>query len=175
MSDILDIIRKSVDADQAAKILRRPKRTANPMFTVDDLKASDDQVAKLVKLLFIANGITEEKFTEMFRRYAQRAHLEGDSKRSNLSKALKKNNITWRTFVIDVLPMFGLILQNVVLTLKDPNTGEVSTLSMDDVNERISRSFPNDRRGLESIQVNCVDADTLASHKLDTGIIPKEK
>ena len=31
MSDILDIIRKSVDADQAAKILRRPKRTAKPM------------------------------------------------------------------------------------------------------------------------------------------------
>jgi hypothetical protein len=175
MTDILDIIRKSVDAHKATQVLKGPKRTANPMFDTKDLRESDDQVAKLVKLLFITNGVTEEKFTEMWRRYAQREHIVGDSKRSNLSKALKKNNITWRTFVVDVLPMFGLILQNVVLTLKDPETGEVKTLSMNDVNQRISNEFPNDYHGLRGIQINCVDANTLQTQHIDTADAGKKE
>lgn len=166
--DILDVIRNSVSAADAQKTLRGSKRTANPMFSVQDLRSSDDQVAKLVKLLFIKNNMTEEKFTEMWRRYAQREQISGDSKRSNLNKALKKDNITWRTFVTDVLPMFGLILQNVELTLKNPDTGELCTLSMDDVNQRISNDFPQDITGLRSIKVNCVDAETLTEQSVST-------
>lgn len=167
MTDILDIIRKSVTADQAMQTLKGPKRTVNPLFTVKDLRESDDQVAKLVKLLFIMNNVTRDKFTEIWRKAAQREHWN-ESKRSNLMKSLEKNNITWRTFVIDVLPMFGLILQNVVLTLKDPETGEVKTLSMDDVNQRISNEFPKDVPGLRDIQVNCIDAATLQPQKVGT-------
>lgn len=72
MTDILDIIRKSVTADQAMQTLKGPKRTANPLFTVKDLRESDDQVAKLVKLLFIMNNVTRDKFTEIWRKAAQR-------------------------------------------------------------------------------------------------------
>lgn len=77
--------------------------------------------------------------------------------------------------MVDVLPMFGLILQNVVLTLKDPETGEVKTLSMNDVNQRISNEFPNDYHGLRGIQINCVDANTLQTQHIDTADAGKKE
>lgn len=97
-----------------------------PFYTEEDLNQTTDRLARLLRVIFIELGITKEYFEHRQRLYAQNVLGFKDDKKkigshkSNLIKAMKKDTMTWRTFMEIVFNVLGCILCNIRLEFIDP-------------------------------------------------------
>lgn len=152
--DIIDLLSK-IDNDKLHAAISAPSKITDPMYTADDLVNSPDSLTQLVRYLFVKNYISKNKFRDMHKRYCNRCGIlssDATTKFNNNLRTLIEKRITWRTFTEDVLPVLGLHVNDVILSLVDDN-GVVNNISLTDVRQKVSNNFPNDIPNLKEFTV----------------------
>lgn len=108
-------------------------RNGKLIFTVDDLRNARDPLAKLLRLMFIVDGITDEEFKERYRRYGNCQQWD----RPNFESAIKHKNghLRWNR-VQTWLAVCGRTLLDVSLTYQEAD-GTVRTVRTSDADQML--------------------------------------
>lgn len=121
------------------EVVNRASMVGTPIFTINDLKTTQQPLALLVRLLFIQNNITKEKFEALHLKMAQETYMPTNRisyDKNNLLRSAIMPEITWNLFE-KLMIVLGLNLQNITVTLQRMDTKEVFQISKDEVRELI--------------------------------------
>lgn len=101
-----------------------------PIFTEDDIKASQNEPDVLLRTLFVKYGITRLMFTRQFNRYAVSLlhipELKVNAQRENYLRAVKNGNITWPMFIKILMSVLGMKIGRMTLELMKFTGGKVT-------------------------------------------------
>lgn len=121
-------------------VVKQSQEQGTPIFTEADLKTTTHPLAQMVRMLFIKNNITQEKFQALHYDLAMRTFMSANNmnyERNNMKRSLVQNEITWNFFE-KVLMVLGYDLTDITFTLFDKKTNEVGTISRSDVNSLLN-------------------------------------
>lgn len=153
-TNILELLSK-IDGNKLHDAISAPSKVTDPMYTLEDIMNAPDVLSRIVRYLFLSNNISKSKFREMHKRYCSRCgYLSTDAttRFNNNLRTLMDKRITWRTLTDDVLPVLGLGLVNVELTLADDNGG-IRKVTLSDIMKKVSDAFPTDIPNLKEVKV----------------------
>ena len=140
-SRIKDIFAKTLANTTKVDELEQLKLAGTPMFTDDEINATSWPLDRLIRRLCVENNITEEYFNERYKIYAMKElgmhPAQASNNRSNLTKALKAGNITYKRFLEVACMVLGFTVENMVFEFAD-REGNVQKLEFRETNKAIS-------------------------------------
>lgn len=93
-----------------------------PMFVKEDVQKTPYSLTRILRMIFVENGITPEYFSDRFREYAitHKGLLPSDinTPKGNLLKALKAQRVTDKKFM-EVLSILGYDVLSMTFELQD--------------------------------------------------------
>ena len=107
-----------------------------PIFTVDDVAKSNLPLTKLIRTIFIDQGITKEKFKKKHTEYAIRSDMtkeDMNNERNNHLKTLQQPVITYPFMEKMLTVVLGYPLENLSITFTHPETGELLTYDLKNI------------------------------------------
>jgi len=128
------------------------------IFTSKDL-VNCNEIARIVRWLFIKNKIGESKYTELHKAYSNRENLREDragSDRGNTRKGLKKPDLSWKFLTGHILPLLNLQLVDLIIKVKDKD-GKVVDISLNS-SDQIPKDFNKTLDSADRVIINTKDA-----------------
>jgi hypothetical protein len=108
--------------------------TGKPIFYPEDIATVINPIAKLIRMIFVDKGITEEELKERYNRYyaKQGWHPRAVSTpMHNNLKTIRKTKVTISAFE-QVIAALNFHITDIAFTLRDPETGEETTYKYSD-------------------------------------------
>lgn len=140
-SRIKDIFAKTLANASKADELEQLKLAGTPLFTDEDITETSWPLDRLIRRLCVENNITEEYFNERYKVFAMKElgmhPTQASNNRSNLVKALKAGNITYKRFLEVACMVLGFTIENMVFEFADKE-GKVQTLEFRETNKAVS-------------------------------------
>jgi len=116
----------------------RKKRTtaqssSRLLFSTDEVNEPTNPLVRIIRALFYREGVTINKFVDIFARYWQRERRDPNKlagQRHNTLRTLQKvDQVSWRAFEGAVLRIFRMEMIDVTVTLRKNDTGEIFKIS----------------------------------------------
>lgn len=118
-------------------------KTGKPLFKILDIIDTINPMAKLVRMIFIDKGITDDEFKTMHHDYEisnGRLYREIGTIHNNLRRTLQKRTLTVESFE-KTLPILGWKIVDMGYTLQDTRTGEVKEYKISDLRKFIEERY----------------------------------
>lgn len=125
-----------IDPAECEQAIAKSQNFGEPVFTVKDLGGTTFPIAILLRLLFLRENMTWEKFTTMHRNFALRTQMSANQinySRNNLRRALQSPTAGWNNLE-HWLNISGCEMIDLSLTFKQPN-GEIVTIRKSDADK----------------------------------------
>lgn len=103
-------------------------KKGKPAFTEDDILSTVNPIARILRMFFVSNQITEEEFFDKHRQYGESIGLTPttiNTDKHNKKKELFRDRVTVSAFekIIDIL---GYRITDITFHIQDPKTGKVT-------------------------------------------------
>lgn len=141
VKDITELFAE-ISKSEVDKVMAQPQATVNPLFKKEDIPTAGNVLMKFFRYLCVVSGISLESIKKTHRRWCHSIGYADSGISTHLNNTLKpvKHNeagatLTWTNLTGSLLPSIGKELINVSFTLKDTETGEITTYSLQDIEE----------------------------------------
>ncbi len=131
----LDML-KRLDTSNIISLTEHNRRTANPVFTIDDLKTTHHCLALIMRMLLVACNMSTDEFNSRFNEFNNQDRKTKVTTRNNMKRTIQNRNLTFVSFT-DILVYLGFTLVDLSVTVRDARTGDVRTISMEDVRDAL--------------------------------------
>lgn len=118
-------------------------KSGKPLFKILDIIKTINPMAKLVRMIFIDKGITDDEFKTLHHDYEisnGRLYREIGTIHNNLRRTLLKPTLTVESFE-KTLPILGWKIVDMGYTLQDTRTGEIKEYKISDLRKFIEERY----------------------------------
>lgn len=152
--DTFGMMLSNIDPNACKEVLDHSQNLGESAFTIADLRKTTFPLAVLLRLWFIKNNMTWEKFNAMYRTFAMCTQMPANKVnycRNNLRRALQSDTAGWNNLE-HWLNIAGCDIMDVALTIRNPD-GTITELRKseadrilqeEDIRNGICNHDPND-------------------------------
>lgn len=151
----------NIDPNIYKNVVKQSQEQGTPIFTQADLKTTTHPLAQLIRMLFIRDNITLEKFQALHYDLAMRTFMSANNmnyERNNMKRSLMQNEITWNFFE-KILMVLGYDLADITLQLFDKKSNQLDSISRSDVTNAIKNDPYHPTAALNTVN-SIMEGDT---------------
>lgn len=129
-----------IDPSKTAQLMVATEQVGTPMFTLESLKEVSRPLSKMIRYVFVKEGVTEELYKQYYNEAADKVHMSTNQRnysRNNLQRALELPTVTWDTLE-KWMVIAQLELTDMSLTYTNHRTGEVRTIKLSDIQHELN-------------------------------------
>lgn len=129
---------------------------AKQLMQFQDVLCTTHPLARLLRMVLSDHKVTNAEFEDKHRTYAEAAGYLSQQigyNRNNIKKAICRPRITWQMFEQVVLVILGFSLDDVIIKLKHPTTGENLTYSLEGILKLAKEVYGNENPLINNIEI----------------------
>lgn len=130
---------EKLDPNHCREVMEQSANQGVPIFIVDDLRTTNDPLTLLLRGIVIKLGITKEGFEANHRKTATQAYMSVNNmnyERNNMRRSMFSPEVTSK-FFYKFLTAMSLDIVDMSITVNVQETGEVVTISLNDIKKVI--------------------------------------